>query len=87
MNDEQNQFVCPICGWRIKPAAEAEAATEGAEAPAADTESVTSEKTDKPEDKKSLPVCPKCGQEMDDRGDGVLVCGDCGWEEKTKDED
>lgn len=24
-------------------------------------------------------ICPKCGQEMDKRSDGALVCGDCGW--------
>lgn len=35
-----------------------------------------------PEDKEQskVTICPKCGQEMDDRGDGVLTCGECGWE-------
>lgn len=28
-------------------------------------------------------VCPKCGQEMDWRPDGVWVCGNCGWEIKA----
>lgn len=31
--------------------------------------------------------CPKCEQEMDQRGDGVLVCGDCGWEIKPDDKE
>jgi ribosomal protein S27AE len=30
---------------------------------------------------KKAPTCPKCGQEMDDRGDKFWVCGDCGWEQ------
>lgn len=24
-------------------------------------------------------ICPKCGQEMDIAGGGVMNCGDCGW--------
>lgn len=31
--------------------------------------------------------CPRCGQELDDRGDGVLVCIDCGYEEPATKKD
>lgn len=32
----------------------------------------------------ATPVCLRCGAPLDPRGEGVLACSDCGYEEKIK---
>lgn len=34
----------------------------------------------KQKEERSIPICPKCGAEMDERSDGVLDCSGCGCE-------